>query len=282
MNRAPTGDPFAGHRFFVDPASLVGDRVELTGGQARQIARVLRLRAGERIVLLDGSGREWDVELRLVTPARIEAAVCAVQTGAGEPRLAITLYQAVVARERFELVLQKGTEVGVAAFVPTWCERSLATRGDAIDERRLERWRRIVQEAAEQAGRGRVPRVRAPLRLGDALAEATGAGATLVAWEGERSRSIRSALDELLASRPERLSLFIGPIGGLAPSEIAAAERLGALTASLGPRILRTETAGPVLAALALYEAGELGPPDESESSSTEARFQSDQSNASS
>lgn len=251
---------FAGHRFFVEPATLTANLVELGGVQARQIARVLRLRVGERIIVLDGSGLEHEVELGAVTPSRVRGAVRATRTSVGEPRLAITLYQAVVARERFELVLQKGTEVGVAAFVPTWCERSLP-RGEAIDDRRLERWRRIVREAAEQAGRGRLPTIRPPLRLTEALTEATESGPTLVAWEAERSRSVRVALDELLALRPEQLSLFIGPVGGLAPSEVAAATQLGALTASLGPRILRTETAGPVLAALALYEGGELEAP---------------------
>jgi 16S rRNA (uracil1498-N3)-methyltransferase len=262
MNPAPTG---ASHRFFVDPDRLHGESVELDGPLAHQMARVLRLRGGDRVVLLDGSGREREVELVTVTPGRVRGVVRETRPSRGEPRLAVALYQALVPREKLELVIQKGTEVGVTAFVPIACERSLVPRGDGTDPRRLERWRRIAREAAEQSRRGRVPEVRAPRRFLDALDEATAGGPTLVAWEGERARSAQTALRELLgapsADRDRgRLSVFIGPEGGFAPSEIAAARERGAATVSLGPRILRTETAGPVLAALALYQAGDLEP----------------------
>ena len=138
------------------------------------------------------------------------------------------------------------------------CARSPVPGGVAVDGRRPTRWRRIAQEAAEQSRRGRVPTVRAPLSLDDALAEAAAGGPALVAWEGERRRSVRDALREVAGG--ETLSLFVGPEGGFNDAEIARARDLGVLTVSLGPRILRTETAGPVLAALALYEAGELEP----------------------
>ena len=268
------------HRFFVEPAELTAERVALDGSTAHQIARVLRLRPGEQIVLLDGSGRERVVELVDVTPRRVGGIIRATRDSVGEPRLALTLYQALVPRDKLEVVLQKGTEVGVSTFVLISCARSLVPRGDAVDERRLARWRRIVQEAAEQSGRGCVPEVRSPLGFADALAEAATRGPTLVAWEGERTRSVGAALREVLVrgrspqSHPNpggvgggarltasgTLSLFVGPEGGLTDAEIAKGHERGALTVSLGPRILRTETAGPVLAALALYEAGELEP----------------------
>ena len=257
-----TVDNFSGHRFFVERGGDVGDEVELGGPTAHQIARVLRLRVGERIVLLDGTGAERVVELQIVTPSRVIGVVRGTRDARGEPQLEITLYQGLVQRERLELVLQKGTEVGVSAFVPVICERSPARRGEEVDDRRLERWRRIVQEAAEQSRRGRVPTVRRPVRLAEALAEAAAAGPVLVAWEEEEARSVRQGMRALLGERDvsRRLALFIGPVGGLARHEVATAISLGATIVSLGPRILRTETAGPVLAALALYEAGELEP----------------------
>jgi 16S rRNA (uracil1498-N3)-methyltransferase len=131
--------------------------------------------------------------------------------------------------------------------------------GERIDEKRLERWRRIVTEAAEQCERGVVPAVAPPMRFGDALAEAMASGPTLVAWEREREHSIQAGLREALAG--PSLSLMVGPEGGFSSLEISVARDAEALTVSLGPRILRTETAGPVLAALALYEAGDLTPP---------------------
>jgi len=122
MNPAPTG---ASHRFFVDPDRLHGESVELDGPLAHQMARVLRLRGGDRVVLLDGSGREREVELVTVTPGRVRGVVRETRPSRGEPRLAVALYQALVPREKLELVIQKGTEVGVTAFVPIACERSL-------------------------------------------------------------------------------------------------------------------------------------------------------------
>jgi 16S rRNA (uracil1498-N3)-methyltransferase len=239
------------------------------------------------IVLLDGRELEADVELVEVSPRFVRGLIHDRRLSVGEPRLDIALYQGLVSREKLESVLQKGTEVGVSSFVPIECARSLVP-ADSIDQRRLERWRRIVREAAEQARRGRVPVVRQPLQLPNALAEATAAGPTLLAWEGERRQSAACALQTLLgvplrelltaerpedarpildrqadsvALRPRRcLNLFVGPEGGFTAEEVGHATALGAISISLGPRILRTETAGPVLAALALFQAGEMEP----------------------
>ena len=121
------------HRFFVDPATLGSDRVALGGAQAHQISRVLRLKSGDRLVLADGSGQEYVVRLDDVRSSAVTGTVERAQPSRPEPSLILTLYQALVPRDRFETVLQKGTEVGVARFVPTWCERSIVPGGERID-----------------------------------------------------------------------------------------------------------------------------------------------------
>jgi 16S rRNA (uracil1498-N3)-methyltransferase len=252
------------HRFFVDPALLGAEHVALTGVQAHQMSRVLRLKVGDRVVLLDGAGNEYVVRLDEVRSAAVTATVETVQRSRPEPGLILTLYQALVPRDRFETVLQKGTEIGVSRFVPVWCERSIVPGGDKIDAGRLERWRRIVTEAAEQCERGIAPEVAPPLRFGEALAAAAREGPALVAWERETSRSVGAGLDAVLRERGDDrmpLALFVGPEGGLSEAEIGLAQGQDRVrTVSLGPRILRTETAGPILAALALYAAGDLEP----------------------
>ena len=255
------------HRFFVDPALIGEKQVALAGEQAHQISRVLRLKPGDRVVLVDGLGHEATLRLDDVRSSAVTGAIESVQASRPEPSLDLTLYQALVPRDRFETVLQKGTEVGIARFVPTWCERSIVPGGDRIDERRLDRWQRIVTEAAEQCERGIVPEIAPPSRFPDALDVAASAGPAILAWEREQHRSVREALLPLsrlrergLEGEGRSLSMFIGPEGGFTETEIGLARRSGAILVSLGPRILRTETAGPVLAALALYEAGDLEP----------------------
>jgi len=243
------------HRFFV-PAELLRRTVlTLSGEVAHQISRVLRLRAGDEIVLLDGTGREYQVRLSLVSAREVCGAVIESQEVLGEPALRLSLYQALLPREKFEHVLQKGTELGVSAFVPVQTERSLPKRSD-VGEEKLLRWRRILREAAEQSGRGRIPDLHAPLALADALRQGVGDDVALFAWEEEAKLGPTSALR--LLPRNGSAALFVGPEGGFAKTEVALARQAGATTFGLGARVLRTETAGPVLAALALFAVGDL------------------------
>jgi 16S rRNA (uracil1498-N3)-methyltransferase len=252
------------HRFFVEPGLLGGERVALSGAQAHQMSRVLRLKSGDRVVLLDGGAQEHVVRLDEVRSSTVTGTVEETRPRRPEPSLYLTLYQALVPRDRFETVLQKGTEVGISRFVPVWCERSIVPGGDRVDASRLERWRRIVTEAAEQCERGIVPEVSTPLRFPEALDHAVSDAQTLVAWEREEAQSIGQGLNWVLSYwglNRKRLNLFVGPEGGFSASEIALTQRPGqVMTVSLGPRILRTETAGPILAALALYQAGDMRP----------------------
>jgi 16S rRNA (uracil1498-N3)-methyltransferase len=247
------------HRFLVPPEALAGAAaVELTGAPAHQIARVLRLRAGETVVLFDGGGDEWRVRLTGVAPARVTGEVVERGPGGGEPRLRLTLYQALLKGDGMETVVRKGVEVGLAAIVPVVTARCVAREAPPA---RLTRWRRIAGEAAEQAGRALVPPVHPPVPLAALLADPT-RPPLLVAWEGERGLGLAAALRRLSSPVPA-LGLLIGPEGGLTGEEAAGAAVAGATTVSLGPRVLRAETAGLVAASAVLFALGDLGgPPD--------------------
>jgi 16S rRNA (uracil1498-N3)-methyltransferase len=244
-------------RLFVEGPLSAGANVTLDGATARRVASVLRLRAGDELTLFDGSGVEARASLVAIAPSRVEARVVSVAPGLREPAVRLTLYQSVVKGERFEWLVEKGTELGVARFVPLLSRRAVVRPGEGG---KLDRWRRIAIEAAEQCGRAVVPEVSAPLRLEEALASLE--GTALMPYEGERATGIAAALRSVAGGgRPASLALIVGPEGGFEPDEVRLALSAGARPVSLGPRILRSETAGVVAAALALAELGGLEPP---------------------
>lgn len=257
------------HRFFVPAAALAQQPVVLTGDQAHQIRRVLRMRVGERVTLLDGQGWAYEGVLIAVDEGNVRCQTLRRWEAAGEPRTHITLYQAVLKGERFSWALQKGVEVGVSAFAPLICERNVVDDLAAIESKR-ERWECIIREAAEQCGRGRLPELDQTQLFSQAASPSLpppcpspgrrGAGGEvrLIAWEGEYSTTLRDALARCNWAAGARIQLFVGPEGGFTEDEIALARRCGVQPVTLGPRILRAETAGVIAAALILYEAGEL------------------------
>jgi 16S rRNA (uracil1498-N3)-methyltransferase len=245
------------HRFFIDPQQIAGPRVRFDDDQAHQMRRVLRLRPGDRVLALDGRGRQYEVVLEEVTNARVAGKVTATAEAAGEPDARLTLFQSLLRREKFEWVLQKGTEIGVAHFAPVITRRSLVRDAEDVTPEKLERWRRIIKEAAEQSGRGRLPQLHAPVTFEDALRELIDYAKVVLLWERAESGGMSAALAGLPPA--PTVALFIGPEGGYDEHEVAQARAAGAAVASLGPRILRTETAAIVAATLALHFLGEMG-----------------------
>lgn len=239
------------NRFFVAKNCLQGELVRLGGEQTHQIRSVLRLSPGDRIIVLDNQGWEYDVVLRTVGRKEVVGQVTQKRPAPGEPRTQVSLYQSLLAREKFEWVLQKCTEVGVARFVPVVTQRSLIRKTSAIDVRRLTRWRRIVAEAAEQSGRGRIPELTTPVHFGEAVSRLGGFERCLVAWPQAQRPSLRELLGR---GKPATVAILIGPEGGFTDEELQQAQAGGAMPFSLGQRILRTETAAVVAAALILYE----------------------------
>lgn len=242
------------HRFFVNPQLLAGERVILPAETAHQIRNVLRLRPGAAIQLLDNSGAEYEVILRQVDKQQVVGEAVAKRPSPNEPIVQLTLYQALMKRDKFEWVLQKGTEIGVSHFVPIITQRSLVQKVD-IKANKQARWHKILVEAAEQSRRGRLPELHPPQTMAYAL-ETHPKQLGLMAWEGET----RTGLKEVLAGveRPSHISLFIGPEGGFAAEEVAAAQAAGIQAITLGNRILRAETAALVASALILHELDKI------------------------
>ncbi|MFH1560772.1 MAG: RsmE family RNA methyltransferase [Chloroflexota bacterium] len=134
----------------------------MDGPVARQVAQVLRLRTGDHVVLMDNSGYEYVVALQSISPSCIEGAVVEKRGGFGNPGVLLTLYQGVLKRDKFEMVLQKGTEMGISAFVPMLCHRSVPRASKGLAHGKYPRWRTIITEAAEQSGRACIPFLEPP------------------------------------------------------------------------------------------------------------------------
>jgi 16S rRNA (uracil1498-N3)-methyltransferase len=280
------------YRFFVDADVLRGREVLIENAElVHQLGAVLRLRAGERVLLLDNSGWQYVVALDTLAGDRVVGTVERKELAGGEPRTKLTLYVALLRPERFEWVLQKGTELGVSSFVPVICERSTIADADELSERKLDRWRRIVREAAEQSRRGKLPRLASALFFPAACDQASRRGQALLLWEGagvsplrrvlrasnqpqadtqpsredsrwkttDRTSDLRSSmLNTPSSSQPFSVALFSGPEGGFSAGEFETASRYGMIPVTLGPRTLRAETAPLVAASAILYEMGDL------------------------
>ena len=249
------------HRFFVPPESISDGEVTFSAQQSRQIAVVLRLAEGERCVVLDDAGWEYEVELTSPDPAVAIARVINRRLASGEPRLKVTLYQALIRGSRFEFALQKCAELGVSAIVPTVTQRCVVAAVAEHKASKAERWRRILVEAAEQSRRGRVPVLRPTALFEQACAEAR--GLSVIPWEQEKRRTLADTLrtgpDGAPRTVPLVANLFIGPEGGFTEDEITLAQGYGVIPVTLGARVLRAETAAIVSTTLLLAASGDLG-----------------------
>lgn len=235
------------------PATLrTGTTQALPDSAAQHVARVLRLAAGDPITLFDGSGTDYDAELRVVTRSGVSAEITGARPVDRESPLEVTLLQSVSRGHRMDTIMQKATELGVRIVQPVLAGRSVVRLDAGRGESRLEHWQRIVISACEQCGRSVVPEVRPPRSLDDALASlpAETIGLTLDPQGVGR-------LDQLLGAA-SRVALAIGPEGGFTEQEIGTLGAAGFRGLRLGPRILRTETAPLAALAILQYARGDL------------------------
>ncbi len=257
------------HRFFLDEQAIGAEEapsfpLRLSPDDARH-AKVLRLERGEHVAVVDAVQDHFECE------------ICDIADGVPIVRIArhldapamphVVLVQGLAKGDKMDDVMRHATELGVAAFVPLACERSVVRLDAARGAKKAERWRAIAKSAAMQSGQMRVPEVSAPMGVGEACALLSGATAVLVCWEeAPGTAALGDAIDHALAASftpaaDARIAVVVGPEGGLTEAEVArfTACNPRASAVTLGPSILRTETAGIVAPALVLYELGCMG-----------------------
>jgi 16S rRNA (uracil1498-N3)-methyltransferase len=237
-------------RLYVPAALVAGSELALPEGPARHVTRVLRMGEGAPLVLFDGQGLEAGVRLVDVSRKQTLARVEAVWPGSGESPLSVHLGQAISKGDRMDYAIQKAVELGVAAITPLYTERGeVRLKGDREDKK-LAHWQAVAASACEQCGRAVVPPVHPPM--------------TLQAWLAERQEPLRLMLHLATGNafdrqdRPAAVALLIGPEGGLSESDIAAAQTATFTPLTLGPRVLRTETAPIVALSLLQHYFGDL------------------------
>jgi 16S rRNA (uracil1498-N3)-methyltransferase len=245
-------------RFTVAPERIAGDRVAFDPAETRHMTAVLRLAPGDLVIAADGRGHDYTVRLEALGETAT-GTILGVDASRRESPLAITLVQGIAKGDKMETIVRAATELGVARVLPAITERTVVRLEPGRWRERARRWQRVAREAAKQCGRAVVPEVEAPRPLAEWLAAtAGGPGALrLCLWEGE-APPLGRVLDAL-AAPPDSALVLIGPEGGLARAEVEAARGHGWRPASLGPRILRTETAGPAVAAILQFRFGDLG-----------------------
>jgi 16S rRNA (uracil1498-N3)-methyltransferase len=245
------------HRFFLPEMQGEVDAIVDLAPIHHQLTRVLRVAPGDRVMMLDNAGCARVVEVVSVERRTATGRVLTLGDAPGEPTVQVTLWLCALKADKFEWVLQKATELGVATVVPVVSRRTVV-RPPAALERKRPRWEAILREAAEQSGRGRLPLLGGACALSTALHQEL-TGLRLVAWEEAAGAG---GLIGALTATPlplRAVHLLIGPEGGLDADEVAEANGAGWQTVSLGPRILRAETAALAALAVVMAALGELG-----------------------
>ncbi len=248
------------HRFFVSPEVLSPFRanIMLPEKLAHQVRDVLHLSVGEQLVLLDNGGDEFFCTVTKTGRVGVEGELVERRAGKQESPVRLVLCQGLLKSARFEWILEKGTELGVSVFVPTLCRRSMSGLEDA-GPAKVQRWQRILQEATEQCGRSRIPELQPIRPLLHTLKDIPQGAVALMPWEEEHSQSLRDVLQnkrpigEIMTSKSLTVVVFIGPEGGLMVEEVMLAQRHGVQAVTLGPRILRAETAALAAVANIMY-----------------------------
>lgn len=244
-------------RFFIPTDQIHDDTVILKGEDRHHLLNVLRKDLGAEITVLNGKGQEYQVKVTEITADEVVGAIVQQVEKQTEPRVKICLVQSLPKGEKFEFILQKNTELGVSLFQPIISERSTIRLDAGQASKKRERWQKIIREAAEQSGRQIIPELRPVKGWNQFFREERNPGLFLIPWEGERNRSIKQVLDEQKAV-PENVTVIIGSEGGFSQNEVEQAIAMGAIPVTVGPRILRTETAGLVVATAIFYHFGDL------------------------
>ncbi|MGB5983913.1 MAG: 16S rRNA (uracil(1498)-N(3))-methyltransferase [Desulfobacterales bacterium] len=244
-------------RFVVPTPISKTPTVTLEGGEAAHIATVLRMQVGEELLLLDGSGWEYRARIVKLGKNRVRVQISDRRPCIGEPRLDLTVAQALLKEKKMDRLVRRLTELGVARLIPFSSQRAVPQPNAQRWAARVRRWERIAQEAMKQCHRGRTPNLRAPITWESLLSASADYDLSILFWEtADTPLSAIARMHPLQTVR--RMLIILGPEGGFHPDEIAAARSQNILTATLGPRILKADTAALTATALTQFLWGDL------------------------
>lgn len=251
------GDSIPMPRFFLEGLDSSSGRAEITGEDVNHIRKVLRLQKNDEIVICDGRGTDYFSVIDDITPERVSASIIRFEKTLTEPPVSITLFQGIPKSDKMDLIIQKCVELGITEIVPVSTARTVVKLEDQKDcLKKAERWQRIALEASKQTGRGIIPRVNTPVNFNQAIKIAEAYENKIIPYEDEKTAGIGSAIKSF---GPGKIAVFIGPEGGFSGEEIDMAREYGLRPVTLGPRVLRTETAGMAVLAILMYELGDMG-----------------------
>ncbi|MCR4435435.1 MAG: 16S rRNA (uracil(1498)-N(3))-methyltransferase [Clostridiales bacterium] len=245
-------------RFFIDEKDIQGNKIYIRGEDVNHIKNVLRLKIGESIILCDGKGMDYTAGIEKFEPDYVLTGISASNYNETEPPIEVVLFQGIPKSDKMDFIIQKAIELGVNRIVPVMTERAVVRIEDKRDaEKKVCRWQRIALEAAKQSNRGIIPRVEYPVRYREALTLSDKSDLSLIPYEKEFKNSLKKYISQADADI-KKVSLFIGPEGGFSEKEIEDAVQKGIKPVTLGPRVLRTETAGISVISILMYELGDI------------------------
>lgn len=251
------GDCVQMSKFFVKSENISSDLITITGEDVIHIKKVLRLKNGDNIIVSDGLGTDYNVEIHEIHSHKVETKIISSYKNISEPPVNTILLQGIPKSDKMDYIIQKGVELGVNKIVPVVTERTIVKISKDNYKKKHERWNRISMEAAKQCNRGIVPEVGYPVNFKDVVETLPGDALKILPYEKEKSQGIKGILKE--KSNNKDIYIFIGPEGGFCEKEIELALKNDFNIISLGPRILRTETAGIVVLSILMYELGDVG-----------------------
>ena len=241
-------------RFCIASGDVAGDSVKVDGENFHYLRDVLRVDRGETLIAFDGTGKEYICTVGEINPRHIDLSITQTLKSRTEASVEIHLVQSLIRMNRFTFVLQKCTELGVKRFLPVITERTVVRLKGDKKERCSMRWQKLVREAARQCGRGVYPDIEPVKDLKSALGQSDSCDLSIIPWEEEKSLALKEVLRDRKDDRLGKVMVFIGPEGGFTKTEISSARDAGVVPVSLGPRLLRSETAAAATTAILIHE----------------------------
>lgn len=247
------------HKFFTPKENFIDKQAKILGDDVKHLYKVLRLNEGDKVVLNNCDGEEFLANIRTISKQEVIVDIEEKLEINNESKVKIYLFQGLPKAQKMDLIVQKGTELGITEFIPTLTERvDIKLKGDF---KKLDRLNRIVLEAAKQSKRTIIPKVTEPVAFEDVLDRFKSLDLIIVPYENAENFGIKTLFNDenIDTSKIKTVGILVGPEGGFELSEINKLKENGAYIVTLGSRILRTETAGFVVTSLVQYELGDLG-----------------------